>query len=293
MSSRTNPSDIPANRASRRVLMLRGGRCSVSASAAAVKAATERRPPVCVGMIILAGFLLLSSALAAPRDEFRAANQLYDAGQFGEAAAAYEKIEAKNAPVYFNLGNAWFRQGKLGLALLNYDRARRLSPRDPDILANLKFAEQRLGVDEINASPKAIQRFLHNALASRTAEAWAAYEIAGLWLTVLAVAGWIWLPKLRTGFLVAALVGVGWFAVTAAALGWQVYADRTRPPAIVLAPKTAARFAPLPEATVHFQATEGTRVAVLEDRGQWLFIERADGQQGWVRADALGLVVAR
>jgi len=112
-------------------------------------------------------------------------------------------------------------------------------------------------------------------------------------VTVLAVAGWIWRPKWRTGFLVAALIGVGWFAATAAALGWQVYAERTRPPAIVLAPKTEARFAPLPDATVHFQATEGTRVAVLEDRGQWLFIERADGPQGWVRADAVGWVVPR
>jgi hypothetical protein len=43
----------------------------------------------------------------------------------------------------------------------------------------------------------------------------------------------------------------------------------------------------LPEATVHFQLSEGTKVAIREDRGQWIFIERADEQQGWVRAEAL------
>ena len=95
-------------------------------------------------------------SFAAPADDFKAANKLYDAGKFAEAAAAYEKLEPKTAHVFYNLGNAWFRDGKLGLAILNYERARRLAPRDPDILANLKFAEQRLGVDEVNTPPRAV-----------------------------------------------------------------------------------------------------------------------------------------
>src|ERR1041385_4838407 len=107
--------------------------------------------------IVAAIWLLgLSTAVAATSDDFKAANQLYDAGKFAEAAAVYEKLEPKTAHVYYNLGNAWFRQGKMGLAVLNYERARRLAPRDPDILANLKFAEQRLGVDDVNTAPRAI-----------------------------------------------------------------------------------------------------------------------------------------
>ena len=122
--------------------------------------------------------------LAVPRwrlrvDDFKAANQLYDAGKFAEAAAAYEKIEPKTAHVYYNLGNAWFRQGKLGLAVLNYERARRLAPRDPDILANLKFAQQRLGVDEVNTPPRAVQRFLRSVIESRTSTEWSAVRTGG------------------------------------------------------------------------------------------------------------------
>ena len=48
--------------------------------------------------------------------EFQAANRLYDAGQSAEAAAAYERIEPKTSHVYFNLGNALFRQDAFGLA---------------------------------------------------------------------------------------------------------------------------------------------------------------------------------
>ena len=92
-------------------------------------------------------------------DDFKAANALYDAGKFAEAAAAYEKIEPKTAHVFYNLGNALFREDKLGSAILNYERARQLAPRDPDILANLKFAEQRLGVDDVNTPPGASRVF--------------------------------------------------------------------------------------------------------------------------------------
>jgi len=97
--------------------------------------------------------------------------------------------------VYYNLGNACFRQGKLGFAILNYEQARRLAPRDPDILANLRFAEQRLGVDEVNASPRAVARFVRSAIESRTATEWSVYELAALWLTVLAVGAYIYFRR--------------------------------------------------------------------------------------------------
>src|SRR5260221_1730054 len=92
-------------------------------------------------VVILVWLLGLSAVRAAPSDDLKAANQLYDAGKFAEAAAAYEKIEPKTAHVYYNLGNAWFRQNKLGLSVLNYAQAHRLAPRDPVILANIKFAQ--------------------------------------------------------------------------------------------------------------------------------------------------------
>ena len=229
----------------------------------------------------------LTAVLASPSADFRVANRFYDAGKFAEAATAYEAITPKTAHVYFNLGNACFRQDKIGHAILNYERARRLAPRDPDILANLKFAQQRLLVDEVNTPASALRRFVDNVLASRTIDEWAGYELVGLWLTVLAVAGWVWWPKLRTGFMVGALAAAGVLLVMSVALGLRYYSDWVMPPAIVLSAKTEARFAPLPDATVHFQVAEGTRVVIREDRGQWLFVERADGQQGWVKADGV------
>ena len=241
-------------------------------------------------ILVVIGWLGLPAARATPVDDFRAANQLYDAGKFAEAAAAYEKIEPKTAYAYYNLGNTWFRQDKLGLAVLNYERARKLAPRDPDILANLKFARQRLGVDEVNTPPHALKRFLRSVIGSRTSTEWSAYELAALWWSVLAVGAWIYLPRMRTGLLVMAVAGFAGFAVSTFALSYQAINDHTAPAAIVVVTAAEARFAPMPDSTIHFRLVEGTEVAIREDRGQWLFVERADGQQGWVKAETIGRI---
>jgi tetratricopeptide (TPR) repeat protein len=236
---------------------------------------------------IAAWLVAAPGLLGSPAEDFKTGNLLYDAGNFSEAIAAYEKIQPKTAHVYFNLGNAYFRAGQLGKAVLNYERARLLSPRDPDILANLRFAEQRLDVQEANTPAQPMARLLRTATLSRTLNEWAAYEVAGLWLTAIGIAVWIWFPKGRGLTLTVSAVAFLWFAATASLLAYRAVGQRTSPTAVVLEKNIEARFAPLADATVHFKLTEGTEVAIKEDRGQWLFVQRADGQQGWVRSEAL------
>ncbi len=236
-------------------------------------------------------FVFLSAATApawaSPADEFRAANALYDAGKFSEAIAAYEHIEPKTAGLYFNLGNAFFRAGQVGQAVLNYERARLLAPRDPDVLANLKFAEQKLGVDDVNAPPTVWQRVLRSIVDSRTPGEWSAYELAGVWLVTLALGLMLWMRTARTVLLVVTCAAFAWLLAAGSALSGRMIDERTAPRAVVLVRQAQARFAPLPDSTVHFPLTEGTEVAVREDRDQWLLVERADGQQGWVTRETV------
>ncbi len=168
--------------------------------------------------LLAMAFVLASGALASPADDFVAANKLYNAGKFSDAIAAYEKIEPKTAALYFNLGNACFRAGEIGKAIVNYERARRLSPRDPDILANLRFAQQKLGVDEVNAPPRTWQRMMRSVIDSQTPGEWSACELVGIWLATLAAGLAFWLRRVRTTLLVASaaaldLVGGGGLGV--------------------------------------------------------------------------------
>lgn len=86
-----------------------------------------------------------ASALASPEGVLKEANAKYEAGNFQEAADQYESLIASSGPdatVYYNLGNARQRLKQFGPAILAYERARLLSPRDPDLLANLALARK-------------------------------------------------------------------------------------------------------------------------------------------------------
>src|SRR5580692_3330165 len=51
-----------------------------------------------------------------------------------------------SAPSLYNLANSFARAGKPGLAVLNYERARLLDPKDPDIDANLRRVRESSGL---------------------------------------------------------------------------------------------------------------------------------------------------
>ncbi len=76
---------------------------------------------------------------------FAVANRLYDNKDYSRALEGYLRLEKNyqiSAALYYNIGNCYFKQNKLGYAILYYLRAKRLKPTDDDINANLAFARQ-------------------------------------------------------------------------------------------------------------------------------------------------------
>src|SRR5881396_3448439 len=116
---------------------------------------------------------------------FEQANRLYEQGQFPEAAAAYQKIIVNgqvSPALYFNLGNALFKSGQIGRAILNYRLAEQLAPRDPDIRANLRFARNQ--VAGAGARPAGWWR------------RWTGQLTLNEWTTLAAAAVWLWFALL-------------------------------------------------------------------------------------------------
>ena len=81
---------------------------------------------------------------------FAEANAQYADGNYTEAAIQYEQIIAEQpaAEVYYNLGNAYFKQGELAQAILAYERALRLQPSFDDAKHNLLYAQAQI-IDNI------------------------------------------------------------------------------------------------------------------------------------------------
>src|SRR3981081_3475524 len=95
-------------------------------------------------LLIIAGVCLLAEAVtAADESAFAKANQAYAEARLQEAAESYESLVQSghwNATLFYDLGNAYYRLGSFGKAILNYERALALDPRHPEADANLRLA---------------------------------------------------------------------------------------------------------------------------------------------------------
>ena len=89
--------------------------------------------------------LLAQQSFVSPEDVFRTAEELYSGGRYAEAAEQYEILVGqgvRDGSVCYNLGNAYFKSGRLGLAILNYERALEQMPGDADAKAKIKILLQ-------------------------------------------------------------------------------------------------------------------------------------------------------
>ena len=129
--------------------------------------------------LVLFFVLTVSTFGADISASFDSANKLYEQGKFPEAAGAYEqmiKSGTVSPAIYFNLGNAYFKAGQLGHAIAALREAENLSPRDPDMRANLQFIRAR--VQGSTASPSRWRQWF----AALTINEWAILTAAMLWV---------------------------------------------------------------------------------------------------------------
>ena len=104
---------------------------------------------------ILCTLYFVTSSLYA-QTSFEQANAAYAEGRYEEAATLYQAMidEQPNAILYYNLGNAQFKQGELAQAILAYERALRLQPHHKDAKYNLAFAQSKItSKSRISSSP--------------------------------------------------------------------------------------------------------------------------------------------
>lgn len=227
--------------------------------------------------------------------EFEGANKLYDQGKYREAAAAYEKLlqgGVSSEALYFNLGNARFKAGQLGLAVAAWREAEEISPRDPGIRFNLEFARRQIGGNEApNGS------IWLRTLRALTLNEWTALSAGALWLWFLLLAArelWPTLRKTLRGYTATAGVVVLGLAVC---LGAAATVRLSTLSAVAIVSEALARQSPWEEAPVQHQFRDGTELTVLDEirrlsgdtEQTWLQVRDSSGQTGWVKSEQLAV----
>ena len=231
-------------------------------------------------------FVWAALAWSGPVDTLDQANTHYIAGEYAEAADAYlYLVEAGNrtGDVYYNLGNALYREGDVGSALLAWKRAQWLSPRDGDILANLERGRSQ-AVDglEVDSGPGLF--FLRRSL-SVGEQGWLA-----AWLIAL-VGGLLLARRFRPGFEVG--IPVLLLGVPGAVLAFSALQGHgqfmARMPAVVLSDAVDARSAGGSGVSL-FELHMGAEVVIVEQVGGVSLVMLGDERRGWVPDEALGVV---
>lgn len=249
--------------------------------------------PIKIYISLFASCLFFSlGAIDNPDSVFQEANQLYQEGNYEEAANLYARLDSlglRSSEVYFNAGNACFRSNKLGMARLYYERALLMDPADKDIQSNLEYLESLL-TDRLDDVPVFfLRKWINKLLNIFNPDTWAILAIVFFFLFFSGMMIYIFVKPVnlrKTGFFLGLIFLL---LSTASLLSGRRNAARIENPgtAVMMEGSMVVRSAPRLSGKELFILHEGTRVWLENGLDGWIEIRISDGRKGWVPEKSL------
>lgn len=234
-----------------------------------------------------AGVATEGMATKSADDLWGEAEGAYREGNFAEAVAAYEAIIAQgkeSAELYYNLGNAYFKQNNLGRSILFYNRALLLTPSDEDVRHNLMYARTKTK-DNIQQLPEFFfVRWIKSIRDWMSSDGWAMWSLLSFVVAVAALLVYLLIRRVawrKAGFYLMSL-SVLIFIITTlfASSSRKILVERDG--AVVMSSAVSVKSSPDKNATELFVLHEGTELNVSGEDGTWREVQIADGRTGWI-----------
>jgi tetratricopeptide (TPR) repeat protein len=240
-----------------------------------------------IARLILAFLTLAVLLKASPEQDLKGANALYKKGDFPGAAQAYRGILSSGVEdwrVYFNLGNASYKQKDFGRAVLNFEKALKLNPQDARLRGNLDFVRLQLK-DRFQEDAQGATARLLNSLFNILSTEETAASFLGIFL-LLQILWTVYLlrkdPGLRTAVTLASSVLLALLLILGPLLAVKLYRAHGVDYGVLLAPTVTAKSAPQADATNLFVAHEGTKLRLFEQVEGWRRVALPNGLTGFV-----------
>jgi len=226
---------------------------------------------------------------------FEKGNTAYQNENYSEAIDQYQSVLAlglESGSLYYNLGNAYYRTGAIGLAILNYERALKWLPNDENVRFNLKLANLTVK-DRIDPPPEFfLFRWIRQATNLLSSRGWGL--LAGLFLFTAAVSVAILMlteiKRFRTFLKCVMGISIAIVIISVAGMIPRHRIETGQNTGIIISYSVRSLAAPQEGSTELFIVHEGTKVVILDKDGDWLKIELIDGKQGWIPADDIGTI---
>jgi tetratricopeptide (TPR) repeat protein len=255
-----------------------------------------------VARAALGACLLAAAALLAPRaacaetvaEAYSKALKDYYAGRYEAAAQGLERILAvpvDDEDLHYNLGCAYFRLGKLGPAIYQFERALAIDPSAEDARFNLEASRQLVTSrvkDELRGA--AVEPFWMRLLSPLRVGVFAILFLVVWWVGfgLLLALRYIQPGPARSGL----VAGTALAAVLALCLGGllagRVYVTEAVKSGIVLPEMLEVREGPDETTKVSFKIHAGLKVRLIGSDSGWARLRLANGLEGWVPSREVG-----
>ena len=247
---------------------------------------------IILGIILLAG----SSVFADQAGELmKRGNELYQQKQYEKAVDTYQDIinmGYEGTSLYYNLGNSYYREGKIGLAILYYEKALRLSPGDADVQHNLLIANTKT-IDKIETIPPFfLFQWWESLLALFSVNGWTyiAYVFYILLLASIGIYFFAKRNKLQRYAFFGGLLSLLLMIITLSLFIINLNRELNVKKAIVIDPSVTVKLSPDPSSNDAFIVHEGLKIREEDHVDNWIKIRLADGKEGWLPKNTIATI---
>lgn len=220
------------------------------------------------------------------------ANRAYADGFYANAVELYKSVITagyESVDLYYNLGNACYKQNDFSSSILYYEKARKLDPGNEDVNFNLKIANTKI-TDKIEPIPELFyKRWYKKLIESFSVDKWSRFGLAFLCLGLVAGLFYVVSKNLlirKAGFWLGIFfIFISLFSFLFA---WQSYDDiMHRKEAIIFTPTVTIKSSPDEKSIDLFVLHEGAKVELIDNIGTWYEIRIANGSVGWLMASSV------
>ncbi|MGE5496819.1 MAG: tetratricopeptide repeat protein [Syntrophothermus sp.] len=215
------------------------------------------------------------------------ANSFYQQGSYDKAIEVYQKIVNdgySSKELFYNLGNSYFKTGMIGYAILNYEKAQKISPNDEDVAYNLKIANART-VDKIEAMPKIfLVRWWEELLNLLPVNGWTLFSYI-VYLACLVIIGWYFFARsqaLQKWILISGLASAAVLLFSIIILFSRYNYDYGKEYAVVTQSAVTVKLSPDEHSGDAFIVHEGIKVSLEDKVDTWVKVKLPDGKVGWL-----------
>lgn len=244
-------------------------------------------------LFLLSAVVFSFSIMASNPLEIRA-EKAYEEKKYDQVITLYEAILKDgftSFKLYYNLGNAYYKNNELGKAIYHYELAKKIEPTNQDVKTNLIIANEKT-IDKIESKENffigAIKSSLVNSLSTK---GWA-------WLSIMSLTGSLMFAFLflvskhvllkRIGFFFSGILLIT--TICAMVSGYSALNNNHELNfAIIINHESKIHEEPNVSSKTKFSLHEGAKVNVLESTKAWTNIKLENGNEGWVRTEEVGL----